>query len=437
MSARLAPPCATWQASHPATLSPFPPPAAVLKAPGLFLVEFYAPWCGHCKNLAPEWKKAAKALKGIVSVVAVDADASKSLAGKYGVQGFPTIKLFGESKSSPEDYSGARDAAGIVTWAMGKATAVAKARLSGKASGGSKGSSGGSGSGSGSGSKPKGGSSGGGKGGSAVVTLTPDNFDAEVFSGETPWMVEFFAPWCGHCKNLAPEWASAAEQTAGENVRFGAVDADAHRELGSRFGVKGFPTIKTFAAGAKKDSDARDYNGPREAGGLVEAALKLAESAGPSKATLTQVTSAAAWADACGSKRICLTVVLPHILDDGAERRNARLAVLSEVAGKLRGKPIRCVWWEAGQHEKMEAALGGVMAPQAFAVASDKGAFSVHKGAVDAKSLGAFASGLTGAKGAAGTSPFPKGFDIAAAFGTVQPWDGKDGQAPVEEPLDL
>jgi protein disulfide-isomerase-like protein len=91
-----------------------------------------------------------------------------------------------------------------------------------------------------------------------VRVLVGENFDELVLQGpEEVALVEFYAPWCGHCKNLAPEWASAAEQTAGENVRFGAVDADAHRELGARFGVKGFPTIKTFAQGAKKDSEAR------------------------------------------------------------------------------------------------------------------------------------------------------------------------------------
>ena len=60
---------------------------------GVWIVEFYAPWCGHCKNLAPEYKKAAKALSGIVGVGAVDCDVHKSLCGQYGVRGFPTLKV--------------------------------------------------------------------------------------------------------------------------------------------------------------------------------------------------------------------------------------------------------------------------------------------------------------------------------------------------------
>ena len=65
----------------------------VINSDDVWLVEFYAPWCGHCKNLAPEWTKAAKALKGIVRVGAVDMDQHQSVGGPYNVRGFPTIKV--------------------------------------------------------------------------------------------------------------------------------------------------------------------------------------------------------------------------------------------------------------------------------------------------------------------------------------------------------
>lgn len=58
------------------------------------LVEFYAPWCGHCKSLAPEYAKAAKALKGMAKIAAIDLDTHKGAGGPYGIKGFPTIKLF-------------------------------------------------------------------------------------------------------------------------------------------------------------------------------------------------------------------------------------------------------------------------------------------------------------------------------------------------------
>ena len=78
----------------------------VKRHPGVVIVEFYAPWCGHCKNLAPEYDKAASNLKGVVKVVAVDATESPQVAQRYGVQGYPTIKVFGSDKTNPIDYQG-------------------------------------------------------------------------------------------------------------------------------------------------------------------------------------------------------------------------------------------------------------------------------------------------------------------------------------------
>ena len=102
----------------------------VIKSDSLWIVEFYAPWCGHCQRLTPEYTKAAKALKGVVKVRAsfdvvgvlsnvqlflcqigaVNADDHKSLGGQNQVQGFPTIKIFGLNKNKPEDYQGERTA---------------------------------------------------------------------------------------------------------------------------------------------------------------------------------------------------------------------------------------------------------------------------------------------------------------------------------------
>ncbi|XP_026030936.1 protein disulfide-isomerase A3 [Astatotilapia calliptera] len=79
----------------------------------LILVEFFAPWCGHCKRLAPEYEAAATRLKGIVSLAKVDCTANSNICSKYGVSGYPTLKIFRDGDESGP-YDGPRTADGIV-----------------------------------------------------------------------------------------------------------------------------------------------------------------------------------------------------------------------------------------------------------------------------------------------------------------------------------
>ncbi|KAI4163465.1 MAG: hypothetical protein LQ342_002972 [Letrouitia transgressa] len=98
---------------------------------------------------------------------------------------------------------------------------------------------------------------------SSVLDLIPDNFDKVVLKSGKPALVEFFAPWCGHCKNLAPIYEELAQsfESASDKVSIAKVDADEHKELGRRFDVHGFPTLKWFDG---KSDKPEDYNGGRD-----------------------------------------------------------------------------------------------------------------------------------------------------------------------------
>ena len=90
-----------------------------------------------------------------------------------------------------------------------------------------------------------------------VVILGSDNFTSFVQANNYV-MVEFYAPWCGHCQELTPEWAAAATALKEDNVPVAKVDATAHQEIAAKYDVSGYPTLFFFVDGVH-----RSYTGTR------------------------------------------------------------------------------------------------------------------------------------------------------------------------------
>lgn len=79
------------------------------------------------------------------------------------------------------------------------------------------------------------------------LNLTAASFDRQVLESGLPTVVDFWAPWCGPCKIMAPAFAQAAARLP--QVRFAKVDTQAEQTLGARFGIQSIPTMAIFRQG--------------------------------------------------------------------------------------------------------------------------------------------------------------------------------------------
>ncbi|KAB2022172.1 hypothetical protein ERO13_D07G174500v2 [Gossypium hirsutum] len=324
---------------------------------------------------------------------------------EYGIRGFPTIKVFAPGKP-PVDYQGARDVKPIAEFALQQVKALLKDRLAGKASGGSSEK-----------YQP-----------SASVELNSRNFDELVLKSKELWIVEFFAPWCGRCKKLAPEWKKAANNLKGK-VKLGHVDCDSEKSLMSRYKVQGFPTILAF--GADKDGPI-PYEGARTASSIESFALEQLETnVGP--AEVTEVIGPDVMEDKCGSAAICFVAFLPDILDSKAEGRNKYLEMLLSVAKKFKRNPYSYVWAAAGKQPDLEkcVGIGGYGYPALVALNVKKGAYAPLRSAFELEHIIEFVK--EAGRGGKGNLPLNGGLNIVK----TEAWDGKDGKIMEEDEFSL
>jgi len=203
---------------------------------GDHFIKFYAPWCGHCVRLAPIWADLAKAFEDSdkVKIAKIDCTQAQSVCQANEVRGYPTLQYIRNGKLV-EAYKGGRDLASLKDFINTMTGSEAKEAVPAAAEEVVK---------------------------SNVAHINKDNFEAEIKEGVT--LVKFFAPWCGHCKRLAPTWEELGGKYAEiDGVKIGKVDCtednNANRELCSAQGVTGFPTLNIYKNGEKIE----EYNGKR------------------------------------------------------------------------------------------------------------------------------------------------------------------------------
>ncbi|KAI7756937.1 hypothetical protein M8C21_014388 [Ambrosia artemisiifolia] len=155
-----------------------------------------------------------------------------------------------------------------------------------------------------------------------VLTLDQSNFTQTVTKHDF-LVVDFYAPWCGHCKELAPEYETAASILSSNNppITLAKVDAndEKNKDLATEYDIKSFPTLKIIKDGGKT---IQDYKGPRDAQGIV---AYLKKQVGPAS---TEIKSTEDASDLINGDKIVIVGIFPELCGD---KFNAFLALAEKL----------------------------------------------------------------------------------------------------------
>ncbi|KAG1704000.1 Protein disulfide-isomerase A4 [Nymphon striatum] len=203
----------------------------ITKSRDLLLVEFYAPWCGHCKQLEPEYAKAAAELKKLdppIEIAKLDVTQAEEIGRRYDVKGYPTMLLFKKGEVF-EKYAEDRSYLAIVEFMKKRSDPNYTP-------------------------PPK-----------RVMELTKDNFQSKIDNSKMI-LVLFTSKNCEICEELAPRYEQAAQEldVFHPAIPLAKINSDKYEGLADKYNITEYPSFKIFRYGR-----VFDYNGPKENQGMV------------------------------------------------------------------------------------------------------------------------------------------------------------------------
>jgi protein disulfide-isomerase A6 len=213
-------------------------------------------------------------------------------------------------------------------------------------------------------------------------------------------------------------WEEAGRKLNGR-VKVGRVDATKEQRLASRFGVRGYPTIKVFPMGKKNEETAIDYEEERTSKAFVEFGLKYFKTSEKTEQLLNEDQ----FREKCvETKKACVIGIFPHLVDTGAKGREKLIEKMNEGI-KGSEMPVKYFWIQGGDQMEMEEKLNLFSGyPALIVVHMEKGIYGVHRGTMEPESIRSFLVSLS--TGGVPMNELPKAG--MPKIKTTAKWDGGD-----------